>query len=154
MHATAIKRETPSNPPDKRTPRVLISEDAADVRMLVAAALRGLGYEIVEVKSGAELLDELGNEILSGDPTACPDIIITDVRMPGLTGMEVLAGLRQAGWSTPIVLMTAYADPQIREEAERLGATAFFSKPFDIDDLMTAIVNITPSVPGGPRSVH
>ena len=63
--------------------------------------------------------------------------------MPGLTGMEILAGLRHARWPTAIVLMTAYPDPATREEARRLGADAFFSKPFDIDDLMTAAVNMT-----------
>lgn len=121
----------------------IIAEDAADVRQVVAVALRGLGYEIIEARSGGELLDELGDGILSGDPGARPDVIISDIRMPGLTGLEILAGLRQAGWHTPIVLMTAYADHDLREEAERLGVTAFFSKPFDIDDLMTAVVNLT-----------
>ena len=127
-------------------PRVIVAEDETDVRQLVAVALRGLGYDIVEARSGAELLDELGDGLLSVDAAARPDVIISDIRMPGLTGMEILAGLRQAGWSTPIVLMTAYADLQTREEAERLGVDALFAKPFDIDDLVTVVVNMTPMV--------
>jgi len=133
---------------------VLIAEDAADVRLVVVVALRGLGFETIEASTGAEMLDELGDGILSGDPAARPDVIISDVRMPGLTGIEILAGLRQAGWHTPIVLMTAYADPGLCEEAIRLGADAIFAKPFDIDDLMTAVVNITPIRPRGRDSVH
>jgi DNA-binding NtrC family response regulator len=57
--------------------------------------------------------------------------------------ISVLAGLRQADWQTPIVLMTAYADREMREEARRFGVDAFFDKPFDIDDLATAVVNMT-----------
>ena len=126
-----------------RAPRVIVAEAEPDVRQLVAVALRGLGYEIIEAKSGAELLDHLGDGLLYDDPAGRPDVIISDIRMPGLTGLEILAGLRQAEWPTVIVLMTAYADRHTREEAARLGADAFFEKPFDIDDLMTAVVNMT-----------
>jgi CheY-like chemotaxis protein len=127
-----------------KRPRVIVAEDEPDVRQLVAVALRGLGYEIIEARTGAELLDELGDGLLLDDLATRPDIIISDIRMPGLTGMEILAGLRQAEWSTPIVLMTAYADLETRELARRLGADAFFEKPFDIDDLITVVVNMTP----------
>jgi CheY-like chemotaxis protein len=135
----------------RRAPRVIIAEDEPDVRQLVAVALRGLGYDIIEASSGAELLDELGDALLRGSAAERPDIIITDIRMPGLTGLEILAGLRQARWPTAIVVMTAYADLATREEASRLGADAFFSKPFDIDDLMTAVVNMTSHFPRRPR---
>ena len=127
-----------------RPPRVIVAEDEPDVRMMVTVALRGLGFEIQEARSGAELLDELGDGLLSGDPEARPDVIISDIRMPGLTGLEILAGLRQVKWSTIFVLMTAFADRETREEARRLGADAFFAKPFDVDDLMTAVINMAP----------
>ena len=133
--------------PAKKPPRVIVAEDDPDIRRLVAVALRGFGYEIIEVRSGAELLEALGDALLSEGREGRPDIIISDIRMPGLTGMEILAGLRQAEWPTVIVLMTAYADRHTREEAARLGADAFFEKPFDIDDLMTAVVNMTPLPP-------
>lgn len=127
-----------------KRPRVIVAEDEADVRQLVAVALRGLGYQIIEARTGAELLDELGDGLLQEDLAARPDLIISDIRMPGLTGIEILAGLRQAEWSTPILLMTAYADPETRELARRLGANAFFEKPFDIDDLVTVVINMAP----------
>jgi CheY-like chemotaxis protein len=136
---------TPSAPPS-RAPRAIIAEDVEDVRRVLAVALRGMGYEILEASSGGELLDQLADGLLSGDPKSRPDVIITDVRMPGLTGIEILAGLRHAGWQTPIVLMTAYADPELREEVRRLGGDALFAKPFDVDDLITAVVNMTPHV--------
>jgi CheY-like chemotaxis protein len=132
---------------------VLIAEDEADVRQLVAVALRGLGYEITEACSGVELLDALGDALLHGDAASRPDVIISDIRMPGLNGLRVLAGLREAHWPTAIVLMTAYADLETREEARRLGADAFFAKPFDLDDLTTAVVNMA-SMPPGDRRVR
>ena len=154
MEKTTQGGARPRSQRPPRPPRVIIAEDASDVRQVVAVALRGLGYEIVESSSGAELLDELGDGILSGDPNLRPDIIISDIRMPGLTGLEILAGLRQAGWRTPFVLMTAYADRETWEEAQRLGVDAFFAKPFDIDDLMTAVVNITQMAPAKRGPVH
>ncbi len=67
-------------------PRVILAEDEDDVRKMVAAALRGLGYEIIEASSGAQLLDELGDSLLDGDLASRPDIIISDIRMPGSPG--------------------------------------------------------------------
>jgi CheY-like chemotaxis protein len=130
-----------------RPPRIIVAEDEPDVRQLVVVALRALGYEIIEARNGAELLDELGDGLLEDDAARRPDVIISDIRMPGLTGLEILAGLRAAEWPTAIVLMTAYPSRETREEAERLGADAFFAKPFDIEDLMTAVINMTPSSP-------
>ena len=130
-----------------RPPRVIVAEDEPDLLQMVSVALRGMGYDIVEARTGAELLDLLGDGLIDGDPRARPDAIVSDIRMPGLTGMEILAGLRQANWPTAIVLMTAYADKETREEARRLGVDAFFEKPFDIDDLVTAVVNVTPVPP-------
>jgi CheY-like chemotaxis protein len=126
-----------------RPPRVIVAEDAHDIRQLIAVALRGLGYEVVEAATGAALLDELGDCLLGGDKSLEPDVIVTDIRMPGFTGLEILAGLRHAEWSTAIILMTAYADGETREEAERLGAHALFEKPFDIDDLVTRVVEVS-----------
>jgi CheY-like chemotaxis protein len=133
-----------------RAPRVIVAEDEPDVRQMVVVALRGMGYDIIEARTGAELLDHLGDALLDGDPQARPDAIVSDIRMPGLTGMEILAGLRHAEWPTAIVLMTAYADRATRDEAKRLGVDAFFEKPFDIDDLVTALVNVTPLPPRAP----
>jgi CheY-like chemotaxis protein len=130
-----------------RPPRVIVAEDDPDVRQLVTVAFRGLGYDVVEAATGSELLDELGDGLLTGNPAGKPDVIISDIRMPGLTGIEILAGLRQAEWPTIIVLMTAFSDRETREEAQRLGADAFFEKPFEIDDLMTVVVNMTPNTP-------
>jgi len=133
-----------------RPPRVIVADDDDDLRALIVTALRGAGYQPVAVKSGAELLDQMSDALLSGVPSRGPDLIIADVRMPGLTGLGILLGARQAQWPGPFILMTAYPDPRIRDEAERCGAV-FFSKPFEIDDLVTAVLNLAP--PGKVRSI-
>jgi CheY-like chemotaxis protein len=130
--------------------RVVVAEDDADLRAMIVTALRGLGYDPVEAQTGAELLEHLSDALLTGDASRGPDLVISDVRMPGLTGLGILTGLRQANWSRPFILMTAYADPGLREDAERLGA-AFFAKPFEIDDLVTLVVNLTPAPHGDAR---
>ncbi len=121
-----------------------MADDDPDLRALVVAALRGAGYEPTEAKNGAELLDQVSDALLSGDPTRGPDLVISDVRMPGLTGIGILGGLREARWSRPFVLMTAYAEPELRKEAERLGAV-LFAKPFDIEKLVELVVDLTTS---------
>jgi DNA-binding NtrC family response regulator len=67
------------------------------------------------------------------------DLIITDVRMHGVTGLEILAGLRENDWSTPVILMTAFGDAELHAEAMRLGALAVLDKPFELDALRTLV---------------
>jgi CheY-like chemotaxis protein len=128
-----------------RPPCVLVAEDDDDIRAMIVASLRRDGYDVCEARSGAELLDHIGSSMLFADAYPAPDIIISDIRMPGFTGLEVLAGLRDANWHTPIVLITAYGDEETYHEAERLGADAVFDKPFDVDDLRTAVLNMMPT---------
>jgi CheY-like chemotaxis protein len=125
--------------------KVLVAEDDPDILQVISVALRKLGYEIIEARNGAEVLDKILGRLLGGDEGERPDIIIADVRMPGLSGLEILEGLRQAHWPTVCVLMTAFADQEMRAEARRLGASALFEKPFDIDDLVTVVINLAPS---------
>ena len=121
----------------------LVAEDDDEIRQVVATALREDGYDVIEARTGTELLDHLGSSRLLCAPSLSPDVIISDIRMAGLTGMEILAGLRDAEWHTPIVLMTAFADEYTEKEAYRLGADAFFRKPFDVDDMLTVVLNVT-----------
>ena len=135
---------------EHRPPRVVVADDEPDIVKLVTVALRRFGFDIVQARNGTELLAQIAGEPQTGYVTERPDVIVTDVRMPGLTGLEILAALRQAHWPTAVVLMTAYADRETREEANRLGANALFAKPFDVDDLVLAVVNMMP-LPSGSR---
>ena len=120
-------------------PCVLVAEDDTRMRELLADTLRRDGHEVIEARDGAELLDYIGELHLSprGDPPI--DLIITDVRMPTLSGIDVLAELRWADWAIPVIVITAFGDADLHAEAKRLGAAAVFDKPFDLDDIRTAV---------------
>jgi CheY-like chemotaxis protein len=68
------------------------------------------------------------------------DLIVSDICMPGMTGLEVLARVRASSIHLPVVLITAFGDEQTRNRAAALGGTVLFSKPFDMDDLRTAVM--------------
>jgi DNA-binding NtrC family response regulator len=122
---------------------ILLAEDDADMRDLLAQAFRRAGYEVIEAKNGTELLNFAATGYLRS-PCTLPDIIVSDVRMPGFTGMEVLAGLRSSDWAMPVVLISAFADPATHDEAQRLGAAMFLDKPFDVEELLATVAGLVP----------
>lgn len=128
-----------------RPPRIVLAEDDPELRRLIGSVLRRDGYDVLELVDGAQLLEYL---VRQSDRNAdAPDLIVSDIRMPGCTGLDVLAGVRRRDWATPVVLITAFGDRDTHEEAERLGAVAVFDKPFDLDDLRTAVLNVVSHKP-------
>jgi CheY-like chemotaxis protein len=125
-------------------PRIVIADDDGDLRKMLAAALRADGYGVLEARNGLELLDVVNSAVLFG-ALDCIDLIITDVRMPGYSGLEILAGLREGSFQIPVVLITAYCDFATRQTAQRLAAEAIFQKPFDVDALRLAVQSIAPT---------
>lgn len=124
--------------------RVLVADDDSQVRHLVARALRKDGYEVVEVADGSELLHVLGSSLMSASSIPAFDLVISDIRMPGWTGMGVLLSLRNADWALPFVLITAFGDDETHKEARRLGASATLDKPFEMDDLRKLVWHLAP----------
>ena len=128
--------------------RVLLAEDDEDLRHFLAKTLARDGYAIIEVPDGSALLEYLGTVHLREGCTEPIDLIVADVQMPGFTGLQVLHGIRRSDWFTPVILITGYGTEAVQEEARRLGALALLNKPFDVDDLRTAILNALPTSPG------
>jgi two-component system, response regulator, stage 0 sporulation protein F len=120
---------------------IFLAEDDDDMRALIATSLQSDGYEVIEAKDGAELLDLLAGA--SSSPMRRPDIIVSDVLMPCYSGLGVLAALHKSSWKIPVILITARRDEAVVKDAMRLGASAVVHKPFDIDDLRTAILNVS-----------
>ncbi|KYF69118.1 two-component response regulator [Sorangium cellulosum] len=118
--------------------RVLLAEDDRELRLLLATALRRDGYEVLEARDGNHLLEIMGESLLSSGGAPL-DIVVSDIRMPGKSGLELLAGLRRDDWSTPVVLITAFGDPETHAEAYGLGADAVLDKPLDVDDLRVVV---------------
>jgi CheY-like chemotaxis protein len=122
-------------------PRILIAEDDPEMRRLLAWNLRKAGFDTVECSDGWDLLDHLGNPVLSGTPDDF-DLIVSDIRMPGVTGLEILEGIHETEWFVPMVLITAFGSDQVHQEADELGAAGIFDKPFDIEKLIDRIREI------------
>jgi CheY-like chemotaxis protein len=125
-------------------PHILVAEDHADMRNMLVQSLRRAGYQVTEVPDGWGLLTLLGACLLHSQDEEPVDLVISDIRMPGVTGMEVLRGAEDAPEFPPIILITAFGDQRTHEEAERLGAKAIFDKPFDLEDLLARVQEIVP----------
>ena len=118
-------------------PRVLVADDDDAMRTTIAFTLDDVGVETVEARSGVEVLRLLdGPEAETGrlHAAASFDLIIMDIRMPGLSGLDTVRKLRDQRCSTPVILMTAFAAPETEEAAQRLHV-ALLSKPFALADL-------------------
>jgi DNA-binding NtrC family response regulator len=137
---------TPTPPRTLRPPvprlegptRVLLAEDDAAMRDVISQALRAEGYHVIEVTHGLELRDRLHQSLLQQDLEPPPDLVISDVRMAGGSGLDVLSWLKDHDWALPVILITACGDMDLHLDAERLGAASSLDKPLDVDDLICA----------------
>ncbi|QWF17475.1 nitrogen regulation protein NR(I) [Lysobacter capsici] len=107
--------------------RVWVVDDDRSVRFVLATALREAGYHVDAFENAADALDAL-------DQRGAPDLLFTDVRMPGDGGLVLLEKLKARAPSLPVVVMSAYTDVASTAGAFRGGAQEFLSKPFDLDD--------------------
>jgi DNA-binding NtrC family response regulator len=114
-----------------RTPRILIVDDDAGQRSLLKSFLSGQGFEIQPVESGERAL-----EVLRGGGF---NMMISDVRMPGLSGLETLRLVRAEHPVLPVLLVTAYADIREAVGAMRDGALNYLAKPIDLDELLANV---------------
>lgn len=127
-----------------RPPTILLAEDDLEMRKLLSWSLEREGYTTIECADGLMLMRKLGL-LGPGDRVQSHDLIISDIRMPGLTGLEVLECAREFPDFPPIVLITAFPDAESRDQATRLGAVATFVKPFEIKELLDKVRQLIPS---------
>lgn len=108
--------------------KILLVDDETGIVDTLRILLRGDGYEVVSALSGREAVDVL--------PSAAPDIVLTDIRMPGMTGLEVMAKAHEVDPETAVILMTAQASLQTAVRAVNEGAYYYLQKPFANDELL------------------
>jgi len=139
-----VRLDLEASPVSARVTRalpVLLAEDDDELRRVIAETLRADGYEVVEAADGLELLDEIEASIRQWRRDRFA-LIVTDVRMPELSGLDVLAALHCAAWRTPVILITAFPSDETRAEALELGAARVLAKPIDMEDLRAAVAAV------------
>jgi DNA-binding NtrC family response regulator len=114
--------------------QILIADDEPKLGKLLVEALTGAGHEVTHVPGGAAALERIR--------AAPPDIVLTDLRMPGVDGMKVLEEAKKRSPSTDVVIMTAHATAANAVEAMKLGAVDYLIKPFAMDELRMRIARI------------
>lgn len=135
MHGSSAEASPPKAIAGRR---VLIADDEDLQRTALEQLLTEEGYEVISVEDGFELHDYLQLSLESrGVPR--PDVIITDVRMPGETGIEVMEAARKRGVRTPIVIVTGYPSPELEARVNALGNARMIAKPIDVNAFMQTI---------------
>ena len=117
--------------------RVLVAEDDPEMRDIVATALRVNGCDVTTAANGTEMVAALALASVVRFPRDGFDLIVTDVRMPGLSGINAITRLRDVGYSTPVITITAFPDQSVREQARALDILVL-EKPFKLSDLREA----------------
>jgi two-component system response regulator PilR (NtrC family) len=122
---------SPAAAPDRRPasaqPRILVVDDEQSMRDMLRIVLRRDGYEVVLAENGRSALDLLKKEQF--------DLLLSDIRMPDLSGVDVLRAAKDANPGVVAFMMTAFASTDTAVEAMRLGAIDYFTKPFSMDEL-------------------
>ena len=111
--------------------RILVVEDEADVRGVLRAMLVEHGYEVLEAASGEEGLERI--------QTFSPEMVIADVRLPGMDGLTLLKRAREFGSDAPFVMMTGFGSIEAAVGAMRAGADNYFVKPVDLDAVVVHV---------------
>jgi len=131
--------------------RILVVEDRESLRRLLVVALEAENYAAHAVESAEEGIAALAKEAFA--------LVLTDLKLPGLSGLEVVRAARAKRPPVPVVVMTAYGTVESAVEAMRLGALDFLEKPVEIEELYRRIAAVvgraeeTRQIPGGPRIV-
>jgi CheY-like chemotaxis protein len=143
----------PVTPRTGGRPRVLIAEDDDKMRQLLAKVVRAAGYAVVECRDGIELFGHL--EAFVGRQTALEfDAIVSDILMPGPTGLEILEALHDHTGFPPVILITAFGDKGTHTRAQKARAAAVLDKPFELDELLAKLHEIVPSPAPGCRGTE
>ncbi|MCU0919820.1 MAG: response regulator transcription factor [Burkholderiaceae bacterium] len=112
-------------------PHILVAEDQADIRDLLVMNLRGAGYQVAAVADGAAAL--------ASQAESASDLLILDLMMPALDGLEVCKALRARGHGTPILMLTAKSTELDRVLGLELGADDYLTKPFSLAELLARV---------------
>jgi len=119
-----------SNPHPKQHRLLLADDDSMCLRTL-AGFLADEGFDVVTVENGTAALETLATEALS--------LLVTDLNMPGATGLDLLSFVKRENLAVPVIIITANSDEEAREQARVMGAADYITKPINLDDLLARV---------------
>ncbi|MBO2946077.1 response regulator [Paenibacillus sp. F411] len=111
--------------------KVLIVDDQNGIRILLMEVFSSEGYETFQAANGRIALDIVKSQV--------PDLVLLDMKIPGMDGLEILKHIKQMNPEIKVIMMTAYGELDMIKEATDLGALMHFTKPFDIDEMRMAV---------------
>ena len=112
--------------------KILVVDDSAMIRMQVKRALTAAGFEVEEAVDGRDAADRLGAGL-------SPILIVCDVNMPRMNGLEFLEHMQAKALRTPVIMLTTEGQPELLRKARTLGAKGWLMKPFRPELLLTAV---------------
>ena len=121
--------------------KILIVDDQFGIRILLNEVLQKEGYDTFQAANGLQALEILNDHV--------PDLVLLDMKIPGMDGIEILKRMKVLQPDIKVIIMTAYGELDMIQEAMDLGALTHFAKPFDIDDIRKAVekhINTSSSV--------
>ncbi|CAH0345053.1 response regulator [Bacillus sp. CECT 9360] len=116
--------------------KILIVDDQFGIRILLNEVLNKEGYNTFQAANGVQALDIVTNH--------SPDLVLLDMKIPGMDGIEILKRMKQIDQDIRVIIMTAYGELDMIQKAKDLGAMTHFAKPFDIDDIRKAVKEYLP----------
>lgn len=122
--------------PEPARPRILVIDDEPDLRETLDMALVLAGYDVSTAASGAMAIERVKNEHF--------DVAITDLRMPGLSGVDTVAAIKQIDPALAVIVVSGYASDEATQTLFERGALRVMSKPFQLDDLLQAVLEALP----------
>jgi DNA-binding response OmpR family regulator len=118
---------------------ILLVEDDAELRSLSGSELRQRGFSVIEVASATDALGWLVASLIDPHALSLPDLVISDVQLPDLSGLELLDIVRERADPPPMLLITAFPSEVLVATALARGACAILAKPFSAAELLTAV---------------
>src|SRR5437016_4111169 len=113
---------------------ILVADDDSSIRSLLRQLLSDEGYSVAEAATGVEVVDKVKE--------ASPDLVIMDVRMPELDGIEALSRVKASSPKTAVLIMTAFGSSNAAIRAMELGAYDYVTKPFELDKISHSVKRV------------
>ncbi|MCA0986482.1 response regulator [Guptibacillus algicola] len=114
--------------------KILIVDDQYGIRILLSELFKKEGFKALQAPNGITAIELVKQE--------SPDLVLLDLKMPGMDGLEVFKALKKINENIRVIFMTAYGELQLVEEFMNLGAITHFAKPFDIEEVCRTVKRV------------